>query len=279
MEMKDAEINSPAAKLLASKKPLVIGHRGYCQLAPENTIPSFKLALDAGADLIELDYHHTKDGQPVVIHDATLDRTTDAVRCWRQRRIKIESKTAAEIQGLDAGSWFAAKFAGTKVPLLGEALDFIQQTNVTLIERKSGDSATCIQLLQTKDLINKVIVQSFDWKFLREFHEQEPRQILGALGPPAVLSNGQRPRRRSKVLTAAWLNDLQETGAAIAVWNHQVSKEVVTVAHERGLKIWTYTINKPALANRLLDIGVQGLITNNPSLMRDLVEPQTASST
>ncbi len=275
----NAEIDSPVAKLLASNRPLIIGHRGYCQLAPENTIPSFQLALDAGADLIELDYHHTKDSQPIVIHDATLDRTTNAVRHWRKRRIKVESKTAAEIQSLDAGSWFAARFAGTKVPLLGEALDFIQQTNVTLIERKSGDPATCIQRLREQDLINRVIVQSFDWKFLREFHEQEPRQILGALGPPAILPDGKKPPRRSKALSAAWLNDLDETGAAIAVWNHRVSKEAVTLAHERGLKVWAYTINKPTLANRLLDIGVQGLITNDPSFMRDLVELRTASST
>lgn len=279
MQMKDAETDSPARKLLDSKKPLVIGHRGFCQLAPENTLPSFKLALDAGADLVELDYHHSKDGQLIVIHDATLDRTTDAIRRWRKRRVKVESKTAAEIQSLDGGSWFAPKYAGTKIPLLSEALDFIQRCCLTLIERKSGDPAACIKLLREKDLINKVVVQSFDWQFLREFHELEPRQALGALGPPTLLSNGKKPPRRSKRLSAVWLDDLEKTAAKVAVWNRQVSREAIGLAHRRRLKVWAYTINKPALATRLLDFGVDGLITNVPSLIRSLVELRSASAT
>src|SRR6516165_3353371 len=104
--MKAADTNLPALNLITAKRPLVIGHRGYPQLAPENTLPSFKLAMAAGADLVELDYHHTKDGKLIVIHDSALDRTTDAANRWSQKRIKVSSKTAAEIQSLDAGSWF-----------------------------------------------------------------------------------------------------------------------------------------------------------------------------
>src|SRR5205085_6283904 len=120
-------------------------------------------------------------GKLIVIHDGTLDRTTDATNRWRQTRVKIESKTAAEIQSLDGGSWFDAKYAGTKIPLLSEALDTIQQGSVTLIERKAGDPAACIKLLYEKDLINKAVVQSFDWEYLRAFHQQEPEQALAAL--------------------------------------------------------------------------------------------------
>src|SRR5690349_11406123 len=96
--MKAADTNLPALNLITAKRPLVIGHRGYCQIAPENTLPSFKLAMTAGADLVELDYYHTKDGQLIVMHDPDLDRTTDATNRWGGRKIKIESKTAAEIQ-------------------------------------------------------------------------------------------------------------------------------------------------------------------------------------
>src|SRR6476469_780951 len=110
----------PAIRLVEARRPLVIGHRGYCQIAPENTLPSFKLAMTAGADLVELDYYHTKDNQLIVMHDADLDRTTDATNRWGGRKIKVSSKTAAEIQTLDAGSWFDPKFKGTKVPLLSE---------------------------------------------------------------------------------------------------------------------------------------------------------------
>lgn len=262
-----ADTNLPALNLIASKRPLVIGHRGYSQFAPENTLPSFKLAMAAGADLVELDYHHTKDGKLIVIHDSELDRTTDATNRWAQRRIKVSTRTAAEIQTLDAGSWFDAKYSGIKIPLLAEALDIIQQGGVTLIERKDGDADSCIKLLHDKDLVNKVVVQAFDWEYLREFHEREPVQVLGALGPPTVLPDGRKPSNRTKDFSAAWLDDLQKTGAKVAVWNQHVSNEAVQIAHQRGLKVWVYTINDSALANRLLDMGVDGLITNSTSLI------------
>src|SRR5688572_14677994 len=133
-----SEQKSPAEELISSKRTLVIAHRGYCQVAPENTLPAFDLAVIAGADLVELDYHHSSDNKLVVIHDAELDRTTDATNRWGQAHIRVDAKTSAQIQTLDAGQWFDKRFAGTKVPLLPEALDFIQRSNVTLIERKEG---------------------------------------------------------------------------------------------------------------------------------------------
>src|SRR5436853_2340497 len=110
LTMKAAESELPASKLVGSTRPLVIGHRGYCQIAPENTLPSFKLAMAAGADLVELDYHQAKDGQLIVIHDPELDRTTDAQNHWGGRRIKVENKTAVELRTLDAGKGFDPKY-------------------------------------------------------------------------------------------------------------------------------------------------------------------------
>jgi glycerophosphoryl diester phosphodiesterase len=223
--------------------------------------------MAAGADLVELDYYHSKDGKLVVFHDRDLDRTTDATKRWHEKKIKVESKTAAEIQSLDAGSWFDPKYAGTRVPLLAEALDTIQNGGVTLIERKAGAPPACIKLLREKGLVNKVVVQSFDWEYLRKFHELEPAQVLGALGPPRQLANGKEPSGIPKELNAAWLDELQKTGAKVAVWNEKVSKQAVQLAHQRGLKVWVYTVNDPDQANRLLDMGVDGLITNNTSLI------------
>jgi glycerophosphoryl diester phosphodiesterase len=268
LNMKASEPTLPALKLVASQRPLVIGHRGYCQIAPENTLPSFKLALDAGADLVELDYYHSRDGKLVVIHDGELDRTTDATNRWSRRKIRVETQTAAELQSLDAGSWFDPKFAGTRIPLLAEALDTIQQGSVTLIERKGGPPAACIQLLREKHLINKVVVQSFDWEYLRAFHEQEPDQVLGALGPTDRLSDGTHPGGRPKELNTAWLDELQKTGAKVVVWSDKVSRETVQLAHQRGLKVWVYTIDDPAQANELLDMGVDGIITNATPVIR-----------
>src|SRR6266852_704326 len=191
---------------VVAERPLVIGHRGFCSIAPENTLPSFELAISAGADLVELDYRHTADGVPVVIHDAELDRTTDAQRRWKERHVKVAAKTVAQIKSLDAGSWFDAKYAGAKVPTLAEALDAIfhrpcsrrreeaelrgfhgrppphvggydplaaakDHGPLALIERKAGDPATCLGVLRETRLIKRVIVQSFDWDFLRALHE------------------------------------------------------------------------------------------------------------
>ena len=260
---------SIAERLLERKKPLLIGHRGYCSVAPENTLPSFKLALDAGADLIELDYQHSKGGVPMVIHDAIFDRTTDARRKWKRRRIKVSQRTAAEIQTLDAGTWFDAKFFGAKVPTLIEALDFIcGHGGVPLIEHKSGEANTLATLLRERELINKVVVISFNWKFLRELHALEPTQILGALGPPVRLSHGRRPLHPRRQLSSR-LNDLLKTGASIAVWNRKVTRRSIQASHRRGIKVWVYTVDDGRLARGLLRNQVDGIITNRIEIIRD----------
>jgi glycerophosphoryl diester phosphodiesterase len=97
---------SPAEKLLESPRPLVIAHRGYSAMAPENTLPAFERGVVSSADMVELDYHHSKDGQLVVLHDYTLDRTTDATNRWGGRGFKVADKTLAELRQLDAGKWF-----------------------------------------------------------------------------------------------------------------------------------------------------------------------------
>ncbi|MGC8989034.1 MAG: glycerophosphodiester phosphodiesterase, partial [Verrucomicrobiia bacterium] len=165
-----AQDDKPALQLVHSVRPLVIAHRGYCEFAPENTLPSFDLAIRAGADLVELDYHHSKDGQPIVIHDGTLDRTTDATNRLGRVKVAVGALTVDELKQFDAGTWFDPKYAGTRLPLLIEALEFIQgRGGVTLIERKGGDPATLVALLRKHNWVNRVVVQSFDWRYLREF--------------------------------------------------------------------------------------------------------------
>jgi glycerophosphoryl diester phosphodiesterase len=268
MSINAADDLSPAAALVGAKRPLIIGHRGYPLFAPENTLPSFKLAMEAGADMIELDYHHSSDGRLVVIHDSTLDRTTDATNRWGGEKLGVITKSYAELKTLDAGSWFNPRYAGTSVPLLADVLEFVHQGGgVTLIERKAGDAAACVSLLREKNLVNRVVVQAFDWRYLKAFHELEPQQILGALGPPSWLPDGSKPPEGDKTLNEQWLDWLKPTGVTAVVWNDQVTAEAVRLAHQRGLKVWVYTINDPAAANRLLDLGVDGLITNNTGLL------------
>jgi glycerophosphoryl diester phosphodiesterase len=256
----------PAPALVACSRPLVIGHRGFSSVAPENTLPSFKLALAAGADMVELDTYHSRDGVPVVFHDRTLDRTTDATNRWGRTKITPGAKTLAELKTLDAGRWFAPCYAGTRIPTLVEALDTIQGGGgITLIERKQGDAATMARLLREKGLVNHVVVQAFDWEFLRELHALLPGQVLGALGAPGRLADGRKPTHENKHLDAYWLDQLALTGAKLAVWNRDVSRESVALAHQRGLKVYVYTIDDAPTVNQLLDLGVDGIITNNPA--------------
>jgi glycerophosphoryl diester phosphodiesterase len=262
----DSLADSNAEKLLALKRPLVIGHRGYSHLAPENTLPSFKLAKAAGADLVELDYYHTKDNQMIVIHDATLDRTTDATNRWGGAKIRVDSKTLAELQTLDAGKWFNPPYPQTPLPTLVESLDEIQSGGgVTLIERKDGDAAACVALLKEKSLINALIVQAFDWSYLSNFHSLCPEQVLGALGPPKI--KGRTLTDAEKKMSPAWIDEAKKCGARIVVWNREVTKETVAYAHKQGLEVWVYTIDDPAVATELLNLGVDGVITNNISVV------------
>src|SRR5581483_3094013 len=105
-------------QLVLSDQPLVIAHRGDSSEFPENTLPAFEAAVEIGCDLVELDYHESADGVMVVIHDDTLDRTTDAKELFGGEQIAVKSKTWAELSRLDAGKWFDPKFAGTRLPTL-----------------------------------------------------------------------------------------------------------------------------------------------------------------
>jgi glycerophosphoryl diester phosphodiesterase len=257
----------PAVRLQQTARPLVIGHRGYNAFAPENTLPSFKLAKAAGVDLVELDYQLSQDRVPVVIHDSELDRTTDAVAKWGAKKIRLESRTFAQLRELDAGKWFDPTFAGTRLLRLEEALDFIQADGgVTLIERKSGDASACAQLLRGRNWINRVVLQSFEWDFLRDFHAQVPEQILGALGPPGW-RGGKKLTDEEKTLSPQWISEAKRAGASVIGWNKLVTRDAIADAHRQGLKVWIYTVNDIPEANGLLDLGVDGIITDNPSLI------------
>ncbi|MBX3737895.1 MAG: hypothetical protein KF715_14460 [Candidatus Didemnitutus sp.] len=256
-----------ATELLRAPRPLVIGHRGYSGAAPENTLPSFAAATLAGADLVELDYHPTADGALIVLHDATLDRTTDARSRWGGERIRASEHTLAELQSLDAGRWFDPRFAGTRLPLLAEAIELIAPHAVTLIERKEGDARTCVELLRTRGWINRVVVQSFDWDYLRDFHALAPEQVLAALGPVAP-AKGQPFTEAEKTLGPAQLDRLAAAGASVAVWSGDlVTHDSVREAHARGLRVWVYTVNDLPTATRLLALGVDGIISNHPPLI------------
>ncbi len=261
-----AEKTAPgaAAKCVARPEILVIAHRGDSKVAPENTLPAFASAVKAGADLVELDYHHSADGVPVVFHDDELDRATNAVRLWGGEKIKINSKSLAELKLLDAGSWFEANFAGTCIPTLDEALDTIQAGSLTLVERKGGEPATCIELLKRKKLLDQVVVQAFDWDYLTGCHQIAPDLVLAALG--------------HKEFTQEKLDQIAKTGARIVGWEDKyTSAETIAAIHARGWKAWVWTVDDPRRMEQLVKAKVDGIITNRPALARQTINAASSS--
>lgn len=252
----------PARRILHTPRTLVIGHRGFRDAAPENTLPSFELALKAGVDLVEFDYRHSSDGVPVVIHDETLKRTTDAKRLWEGRGMEVGSRSLADLRALDAGSWSHPRFAGTRIPTVEEAIDAIRPGAVPLIERKAGDAPTLARMLKRRDWINHVIVIAFDWDFLRDLRSLAPDQVLGALGPQPEGVKG-----RAANLSVRAIDQVRRMGIDLVVWNNKVDSASIAAAHDRGMRVWIYTVNDPDEADDLVQMGVDGLISDNPALM------------
>jgi glycerophosphoryl diester phosphodiesterase len=249
----------PARQLVLSDRLLIIAHRGASADFPENTLPAFAAGVEAGADLVELDYRHSADGVPVVLHDETLDRTTDARRLFGGEKLPVAARTRADLERLDAGAWFAPRFAGTRLPSLEQALEVIQPGSVTLIERKAGDAQTCVELLRRLGLVERVVVQSFDWDYLRDCRRLAPELALVALG--------------EKELTPARAAEAAELGALGVGWNAKtLTAAEIAMAHARGLRVWSWTVDDPARARELVAAGVDGLITNRPAEIRRLVE-------
>jgi glycerophosphoryl diester phosphodiesterase len=235
--------------------PLIIAHRGLPKTAPENTLPSFRAALDHLPDVVECDYRHSADGRMIVIHDDKLDRTTDSVAVFGGEDIVIGAKTAAELRKLDAGKWFDPKFAGTRLPTLEETIDAVCPKATLMIERKGGDAATLVKLLQERELYDRIVVQAFDWHFIADCHRLEPRLTLGVLG--------------SKELEADMLRQAVALGAHLIGWRESdLTQEHIASAHAVGLKVWSYTINKPERARELVEAGLDGVITDRCDVVR-----------
>jgi len=240
-----------------SGRVLVIAHRGNSRQAPENTLPSFVSAAQLGVDFVELDYRHTADDVPLVFHDEHLDRATDARRHWPEPRISLAGKTLAELRPLDAGSWFSPEFAGTRLSTLAEVLAALPET-CFMIERKSGSAEVCAQVLEACQAVDRVIVQAFDWDFLRECRRRLPDLPLGALG--------------TRQLSDAGLDEARALGAAVIGWEAaSLGRHEIERIHAAGMKAWAWTVDDSQLAQQLVDDHIDGLISNRPAAIQGLL--------
>lgn len=239
--------------LSRSSRPLLIGHRGYPAKFPENTLASFEGAIQAGCDMVELDVTLTRDRKVVVIHDDTLDRTTSG-------KGLVRAHTLEEIKRLDAGSWFDPRFATERVPELAEVMQLTAGRCMVNIEiKKSAFDADypadaiehqVVQLVKAGQAVDRVIVSSYDRRILE--------RLAAMPKPPAIAyisDHGADP------MVLAMLLEIKAFS-----WHPRfrvLTREQVDLLHAAGIKVYPYTVNTPQEAQKLLAMGVDGLICNN----------------
>lgn len=237
--------------------PRLIAHRGASQFAPENTLVALRQASAMGATWVEFDVCLTLDKVPVVIHDITLDRTTDGVGL-------VSERTYAELQQWDAGSWFAADFAGTKIPSLDQWLSSAADLGMGINLEIKGDVAAM------DELVNQVLIS-----LERHWSSRLPPPIISS----ASLICLQSLRRQAPysdlnlgLISDEWLPDWQKILAELACWswhlNHKLlHAERVEAIMAKGYRVLAYTVNSAKVAQKLFDLGVTAVFSDNPLLL------------
>jgi len=290
---------------LYQDRVLNFAHRGASHDAPENTLAAFRLAREMGADGVELDVQASKDGEAVVIHDFTVDATTDG-------QGPVKDETLAELKELDAGSWFDARFAGERIPTLQEVIDEVGHQLLLAIELKvkgfgcaglalrqalgpqalvldplslgqrtkgdkyraqglraqdaalrqsSGLAAEVVRLIEDHNLVHRAIVSSFNPFALRRVKRLNSRISTGLIYSFDLPAHLIRP-----------LFLLLADPDALHPEKHLVTQKYMRWARERDYRVNAWTVDEPAEMKRLIALGVDGIITNRPDVLRDVLE-------
>lgn len=234
---------------------LGIAHRGASGRAPENTHAAFAAALALGAEAIELDVQLSADGELVVIHDETLERTTDGAG-------PVGDRTAAELAALDAGSWFAPEFRGERIPLLADVIAQVRDRVTLNVEIKSARDLGVIEpklaaLVAAERATEWIVFSSFHAEAVRGMRAYAPWARLGVLCD-------EDPRTRGLALAG-------EVGAELVIPGRRwVDARVVEEAHVRGYDVWVWTVNEPGEIRRLLALGVDAIFSDYPERFSSL---------
>ncbi|MGC8229187.1 glycerophosphodiester phosphodiesterase [Pseudobacillus badius] len=237
-----------------------VAHRGASGYAPENTLAAFDKAVDMKADYIEIDVQQSKDNELVVIHDTTVDRTTDGTG-------KVKDLTFEQLRALDAGSFKGEQFKGEKIPSFDEVLDRYHGKIGILIELKAPELYPGIEENVAKELKErhldrpqneKIIIQSFNFESMKKTDALLPKVPIGVLTSSKAQATEQ---------------SLKEFSAYADYFNPSygiVTKEMVGQVHSLGMKISSWTVRSQEAADFLLDMNVDAIITDYP----DYVDPR-----
>ena len=239
--------------------PLVIAHRGASLLAPENTMAAFNLAVEVGAHAIELDAKLSRDGEVVIMHDSTLDRTTDGTGT-------VRSHTVMELWSLDAGSHFGNSFTGELIPILadvfnrlaGKLLFNVEITNYATPFDRLPEKV--ISLIVHRGIENDVLISSFNPVALIMSKRIAPEIPIGLLvrGSTRLLIN--------RMMRSWIMYDCYHPA-----WD-RVSQDVIGQERRMGKRIHVWTLNSPEAMINLVKAGVNGVITDDPVLARGVLE-------
>ncbi len=233
-------------------RPQIFAHRGAKAVTPENTLPAFAKAVELNAAGVELDAQLSRDGQLVVMHDFTVDKTTNG-------QGRVDEFSAAELAALDAGSHFSPEFAGVGVPTLAAVFDLIGHRCRVNVEIKSVDPQggseveALVAMIQERSLYDQVIISSFNPITLIKMRWADPKIALGLLYyQPLPL-----------FLRQAWFTPIMQPEALHPHYS-LVDEALVSWAHNRGCAVNVWTVNDLAEAKRLADLGVDAIITDVP---------------
>lgn len=234
-------------------RPIVFAHRGASAYAPENTLPAFQKALDLKSEGIELDVQLSADGYMVVIHDETIDRTSNG--SGRVTDMKFEA-----LRQFDYGKWLGQDFTGTPIPLFQEVLTVLKSWDGLLnIEIKNnkvpypGIEEKLVGLLRQNDFAGRALISSFNHESIRKVRKLAPRI------PTALLYDFTFFRVHYQQAPAY---DVQN----VHPYYRNVSPRMLAFCHAHDLKVIPYTVDKPAAIKRLIRMGVDGIITNSPNV-------------
>ena len=246
-------------------RPLNFAHKGASYEAPENTLAAFLLAAELGAEGIELDVQLSRDGEMVVIHNFTLEATTDG-------QGRVSDHTLAELKQLDAGSWFDPAFAGQRIPTLQEVVNAVGHQLLLNVEIKTaraaddGLAAAVVRLLEENYLLDRVVVSSFNPLAVWRVRRLNPWIATGLLYAPDLPFLLRRPWSRHMVRPDALHPYHTDVDAGYVQW-----------ARGKGYRIHTWTVDEPAEMERLAAVGTDLIITNRPDLLRQVLGDTSAA--
>ena len=252
-----------------STLPLIIGHRGASAVAPENTLAAFERAMLDGADGIEFDVRLARDGVPVVIHDATLERTGLA-------KARVSELTSDELRQIDVGSWFTGQAPGRDIDFSRETLPTLQQvfefftgkSGLLYLEMKSDASGGAelaievVRSIQRHAMHEQVIVESFELPLIEQVKNFDASIRTAALFQPKLSQPLSLVRTMRPVEIARYYG-----ADEIALHHTLASHRLIGKAKEAGLSIVVWTVDNTQWIERARSLGVAALITNNPTLM------------